>query len=243
MVATKFCRPRLMIKPEKDKIREMMIASVNNYAYAISLGNGEENQQTSPPPPRKRRRLDNLTPEEKMRRKKLKNREAAQTSRDKKKAYVTHLEETLKALREENKRLAYQMMIVAEEKDELARKNETLEKELKAATAGGSGSRPAAPLNPLQKDHPRPPTVLSVTLPWTMLTLMWTLRTSNGSTTSPVLPLTSKSWEKWPTAYLKKPSNLRMKKRPERWWGPSKKTWNPLAHPSRPPKTNPLLTS
>ncbi|CAB0001229.1 unnamed protein product [Nesidiocoris tenuis] len=105
MVVTKFCRPRLLIKQEKDQIREMMIASAKNYTYTISLAAEDMDIKLEPEaavaPPRKRRRLDYLSPEEKARRKKLKNREAAQTSRDKKKAYVTRLEETIKALRDE----------------------------------------------------------------------------------------------------------------------------------------------
>lgn len=50
----------------------------------------------------KKRRLDHLTWEEKLQRKKLKNRVAAQTSRDRKKAKLDELEETVKLLRERN---------------------------------------------------------------------------------------------------------------------------------------------
>ncbi|BES97838.1 X-box Hypothetical protein protein 1 [Nesidiocoris tenuis] len=159
MVVTKFCRPRLLIKQEKDQIREMMIASAKNYTYTISLAAEDMDIKLEPEaavaPPRKRRRLDYLSPEEKARRKKLKNREAAQTSRDKKKAYVTRLEETIKALRDENQRLALQMIEMAEQKDELARTNASLREELKAATSDRSSTaRPAAPAGfPLQKER------------------------------------------------------------------------------------------
>ncbi|KOX71001.1 X-box-binding protein 1 [Melipona quadrifasciata] len=53
----------------------------------------------------KKRRLDHLTWEEKLQRKKLKNRVAAQTSRDRKKAKLDELEETVRTLREQNESL------------------------------------------------------------------------------------------------------------------------------------------
>jgi len=56
-------------------------------------------------PPRKRQKLDHLSMEEKIMRRKLKNRVAAQTARDRKKARMTELEALVAELEEENQQL------------------------------------------------------------------------------------------------------------------------------------------
>merc|ERR1719348_1923029 len=56
-------------------------------------------------PARKRANLDHLSPEERLMRRKLKNRVAAQTARDKKKAQTDEMEKLISQLQEEKSRL------------------------------------------------------------------------------------------------------------------------------------------
>ncbi|XP_032779545.1 X-box-binding protein 1 [Daphnia magna] len=64
---------------------------------------GEDNSRKQPA--RKRQRLDHMTEQEKFLRRKMKNRVAAQTARDKKKAKMDELEEIVNNLRAENNHL------------------------------------------------------------------------------------------------------------------------------------------
>lgn len=78
----------------------------------------------------KKRRLDHLTWEEKFQRKKLKNRVAAQTSRDRKKAKMDDMERTIKDFSVENQNLKETCTLLQSERDELALRNEELERQM-----------------------------------------------------------------------------------------------------------------
>ncbi|PSN47122.1 hypothetical protein C0J52_14493 [Blattella germanica] len=77
----------------------------------------------------RKRRLDHLTLEEKLQRKKLKNRVAAQSSRDRKKARMDDLES-------ENEELERLCQILQQEKTELSSENLTLRQELEGRCVG-----------------------------------------------------------------------------------------------------------
>ncbi|OAD54408.1 X-box-binding protein 1 [Eufriesea mexicana] len=77
----------------------------------------------------KKRRLDHLTWEEKLQRKKLKNRVAAQTSRDRKKAKLDELEETVRTLREQNELLTQECSMLRSQNEMLVAETKRLRKE------------------------------------------------------------------------------------------------------------------
>ncbi|XP_015124985.1 X-box-binding protein 1 [Diachasma alloeum] len=80
----------------------------------------------------KKRRLDHLTWEEKLQRKKLKNRVAAQTSRDRKKAKLDELEETVRALHEQNDLLSEECALLRSQNEALIAETQRLKSESKS---------------------------------------------------------------------------------------------------------------
>lgn len=84
----------------------------------------------------KKRRLDHLTWEEKLQRKKLKNRVAAQTSRDRKKAKLDELEETVRTLRERNELLTQECTMLRTQNESLVTEAKRLRKERESRNAG-----------------------------------------------------------------------------------------------------------
>uniref|UniRef100_A0A8C6UWB2 X-box-binding protein 1 n=1 Tax=Neogobius melanostomus TaxID=47308 RepID=A0A8C6UWB2_9GOBI len=78
------------------------------------------------PPVRKRQRLTHLSPEEKAMRRKLKNRVAAQTARDRKKAKMGELEQQVLELELENQKLHIENRLLREKTTGLQTENEEL---------------------------------------------------------------------------------------------------------------------
>ncbi|XP_048857434.1 LOW QUALITY PROTEIN: X-box-binding protein 1 [Brienomyrus brachyistius] len=84
----------------------------------------------SGPPLRKRQRLTHLSPEEKALRRKLKNRVAAQTARDRKKAKMGELEQQVLEMELENQKLHIENQMLREKTDGLLTENEELRQRL-----------------------------------------------------------------------------------------------------------------
>ncbi|XP_028904531.1 LOW QUALITY PROTEIN: X-box-binding protein 1 [Ornithorhynchus anatinus] len=84
----------------------------------------------SPPQARKRQRLTHLSPEEKALRRKLKNRVAAQTARDRKKARMSELEQQVVDLEEENQKLLIENQLLREKTHDLVMENQELRQRL-----------------------------------------------------------------------------------------------------------------
>ncbi|KAL6086696.1 hypothetical protein STEG23_034050 [Scotinomys teguina] len=78
------------------------------------------------PQARKRQRLTHLSPEEKALRRKLKNRVAAQTARDRKKARMSELEQQVVDLEEENQKLLLENQLLREKTHGLVIENQEL---------------------------------------------------------------------------------------------------------------------
>ncbi|XP_019282095.2 LOW QUALITY PROTEIN: X-box-binding protein 1 [Panthera pardus] len=117
-------------------------------------GASPEAASGGPPQARKRQRLTHLSPEEKALRRKLKNRVAAQTARDRKKARMSELEQQVVDLEEENQKLLLENQLLREKTHGLVVENQELrqrlgmdalvtEEEAETQTKG-NGARPVA---------------------------------------------------------------------------------------------------
>ncbi|KAM6165637.1 LOW QUALITY PROTEIN: X-box-binding protein 1 [Erethizon dorsatum] len=89
-------------------------------------GASPEAASGGPPQARKRQRLTHLSPEEKALRRKLKNRVAAQTARDRKKARMSELEQQVVDLEEENQKLLLENQLLREKTHGLVIENQEL---------------------------------------------------------------------------------------------------------------------
>ncbi|KAK1792448.1 hypothetical protein P4O66_012082 [Electrophorus voltai] len=113
-------------------------AEQTGYSRALSVVLPRAGNQTSSdsdcnastPPLRKRQRLTHLSPEEKALRRKLKNRVAAQTARDRKKAKMGELEQQVLDLEQENQKLHLENRMLREKASDLLSENEELRQRL-----------------------------------------------------------------------------------------------------------------
>uniref|UniRef100_A0A671QA19 X-box-binding protein 1 n=1 Tax=Sinocyclocheilus anshuiensis TaxID=1608454 RepID=A0A671QA19_9TELE len=110
-------------------------ATQGGYSRSISVmipnqPYSDSDSTISGPPMRKRQRLTHLSPEEKALRRKLKNRVAAQTARDRKKAKMGDLEQQVLELELENQKLHVENRLLREKTSDLLGENEELRQRL-----------------------------------------------------------------------------------------------------------------
>ncbi|XP_035021538.1 LOW QUALITY PROTEIN: X-box-binding protein 1 [Hippoglossus stenolepis] len=99
-------------------------------ALSSPASSDSESNSSAGPPVRKRQRLTHLSPEEKALRRKLKNRVAAQTARDRKKAKMGELEQQVLELELENQKLHIENRLLREKSSGLLTENEELRQRL-----------------------------------------------------------------------------------------------------------------
>ncbi|XP_034728650.1 LOW QUALITY PROTEIN: X-box-binding protein 1 [Etheostoma cragini] len=97
---------------------------------ASTASSDSDSNSSAGPPIRKRQRLTHLSPEEKQLRRKLKNRVAAQTARDRKKAKMGELEQQVLELELENQKLHIENRLLREKSSGLVTENEELRQRL-----------------------------------------------------------------------------------------------------------------
>ncbi|TSU24215.1 X-box-binding protein 1 [Bagarius yarrelli] len=96
----------------------------------ISSSSHSSDSNVAGAPLRKRQRLTHLSPEEKALRRKLKNRVAAQTARDRKKAKMGELEQQVLELENENQKLYLENQMLRDRTSDLMSENEELRQRL-----------------------------------------------------------------------------------------------------------------
>ncbi|CAH2074556.1 unnamed protein product, partial [Iphiclides podalirius] len=211
----------------------IIITVPNNYLAIEEMDSPVMVDVASPSPSRKRR-LDHLTWEEKMQRKKLKNRVAAQTSRDRKKAKMDEMENRIKHFMDVNEKLISEVQSLKALNERLLSENAQLRSEAAARTVAGTPG-PAAS-QPQQKDG-FPPAMRAARLLLAMCLLQTSSHTSTlTSTSTPSINLQTPSskrlmqvlQERLKMSQTGKLESALKELQREKWWGPQQSNWNPV---------------
>ncbi|XP_023707260.1 X-box-binding protein 1 [Cryptotermes secundus] len=244
----------------KLKARNSILKCSNNTAIAGKIAIPKSNLVTSMgcedsqiSVPNRKRRLDHLTLEEKLQRKKLKNRVAAQSSRDRKKARLDDLETEVRILKEKNEALTLQCHNLQLEKKQLASENQELRQKLSGLECNhqthdvgcSTQVEPAAfSMDPL----PQGQALQRALGPGSQVLTMWqVLKYCLISQISSIVLMeicAYLTWMNWLKAYSEKPlkwtqstdspvQRLECMDSRERvtiikWWGRHQKTWKPI---------------
>lgn len=184
------------------------------------------------PAPSRKRRLDHLSWEEKMQRKKLKNRVAAQTSRDRKKAKMDDMESRIKYFMDMNERLTSEVESLKALNERLLSENASLRSEAAARTVT-EAPRPAES-DPQQKEgHPSAIRAARLLLAICLLSQTSSLSLTQKNTLPPSINLQTPSSKKLMQVLqerlkMNQSGTLENALKELKWWGPQQSTWNPM---------------
>lgn len=226
-MCTRITKTIILKSPDSNKVREVivtpvvlpncekkMLPSFNQleYAFVDSLN--------------RKRRLEHLSLEEKILRKKLKNREAAQTSRDRKKARLEQLEDAVKRLQEENDVLHEEVRGLKNDKESLTKENSELREELWSLRVGSANLGPAvSTINPLPQGIIAP---LTFHLYFLLVRVLFFLKIGIGLTQLHIHQTWS-SLKSLQILSLLRLLNVRnLKTKVQAWWGRKQRAWNPI---------------
>lgn len=224
-----------MIKQINKMSGPIIITVPNNY---LAMEGVEELESKvlvdlpSPAPSRKRR-LDHLTWEEKMQRKKLKNRVAAQTSRDRKKAKMDEMESRIKYFMDMNERLTSEVESLKALNERLLSENATLRSEAAAARSVAGTPRPAESIPQQKEGHPTALRAARLLLVMCLLSQTSSHTSTQTNTSIPSLNLQTPSSKKLMQMLqerlkMTQSGKLESALKELKWWGPQQSTWNPV---------------
>ncbi|KAM6247051.1 X-box-binding protein 1 isoform 2-T2 [Porphyrio hochstetteri] len=183
----------------------------------------------APQPARKRQRLTHLSPEEKALRRKLKNRVAAQSARDRKKARMTELEQQVVELEEENQKLLLENQLLREKTCNLALENQELRCRLGLDALKTEGETESQQVQAQQS-------LFLIMSMWILMAVIlqtpslifywafWTVSTQRCF--SNMLIQSQHAWRSWMKRSVEK--QIPYQPPPLPLWGPHQLSWRPL---------------
>lgn len=226
-MCTRITKTIILKSPDSNKVREVIVTPVVlPKSEKKMLPSFDQMEYPFGDRLNRKRRLEHLSLEEKILRKKLKNREAAQTSRDRKKARLEQLEETVKKLQEENDILHEEIRSLKNDRDSLTKENTELREELWSQRVGSANLGPAvSTVVPLPQGIVAP---LTMNLYFLLVHVQYLLKIGTGLTPLNVHQ-TWNSWKSLQILCLLRLLNVRnMKEKFRALWGRKQRAWNPI---------------